>query len=348
MVKRRQRITPPAASLSSTPRSYFFFSIWTLLRLLAAPPVTIVAQAQYYDDSATDAPVRYNPVVSTDYCRLRPYQLTVSLISILCDTPGAYYSGSTAYRNSPVCVAGDKAQLDVVCKCWMIVLYDDAHSISHCLVYNNQKVRIPEGLLQYHNATAIYVQVEMGLYDHFTTVQPATSLCRMTVVRVDTDDAFCPAAGVYHWTTYYTVPYSLITDSNLQYVPDVRLTFTSVYSSSMSPDPPRLGCVITGPQALRTIQDRKAQRGGLLFGLGCALLLSLFGLLLSCRARRKRSAALVVYQRTLPNGSVPRLPLSPRRWDRPPMTLSNNSSEDGAPYGNPAYNETQLPSRPII
>jgi hypothetical protein len=220
--------------------------------------------------------------------------------------------------------------------------------------------------MQYHNATSIYVQVEMGLYDHFTTVQQPISLCRMTIVRVsngnenEDSSASCPDAGVYHWSVYYTVPYSLITDASLHYVPDVRLTFTSSYASSSSgTEPPRLGCVITGPLALRTIQDRKAQRGGLLFGLGCALLLGLFGLLLSCRARRKRSGSTLHvassshYRRTLPNGLVPKIPMPPpsrRRFDPPPLPPlpPNNSSEDGAPYGNPAYNETHLPSRPVI
>lgn len=122
MVKRRRRITPLSSS-SPPSRSYFLIYIWTLLFVYTSSPKdSIVANAQYYNDddtaasSATAAPVRYNPVVSTDYCRLRPSQITVSLLSILCDTPGAYYSGSTAYRNSPVCVAGDKAQLDIVCK----------------------------------------------------------------------------------------------------------------------------------------------------------------------------------------------------------------------------------------
>jgi hypothetical protein len=120
LVKRRQRSAPPASFSCSSP-SYFFFYFCTLLVLYAPKGNYSIVNAQYYNDddttTATSAPVRYNPVVSTDYCRLRPSQITVSLLSVLCDTPGAYYSGSTAYRYSPVCVAGDKAQLDIVCKC---------------------------------------------------------------------------------------------------------------------------------------------------------------------------------------------------------------------------------------
>lgn len=54
-----------------------------------------------------------NLLQTQDFCR-RNF-ITVSQLSVLCDTPGAYYSGSTAYRNSVVCVSGDKAKLSVTC-----------------------------------------------------------------------------------------------------------------------------------------------------------------------------------------------------------------------------------------
>jgi hypothetical protein len=44
-------------------------------------------------------------------------QISVSLLSVVCDTPGAYYSGSNAYRNSHVCVGGDLAKIDIWCTC---------------------------------------------------------------------------------------------------------------------------------------------------------------------------------------------------------------------------------------
>jgi hypothetical protein len=49
-----------------------------------------------------------------DFCR-RSYIQVISL-QLLCDTPGAYYYGSSAYRNSEVCVSGDKAHLAFQCK----------------------------------------------------------------------------------------------------------------------------------------------------------------------------------------------------------------------------------------
>lgn len=53
-------------------------------------------------------------VIIQDFCT-RNY-IQVDYLSILCDTPGAYYYGSNAYRNSKVCMSGDKAHLDIVCK----------------------------------------------------------------------------------------------------------------------------------------------------------------------------------------------------------------------------------------
>jgi hypothetical protein len=48
------------------------------------------------------------------FCR-RSY-IQVTRLWLTCDTPGAYYYGSNAYRNSEVCMSGDKANLEVECK----------------------------------------------------------------------------------------------------------------------------------------------------------------------------------------------------------------------------------------
>ena len=48
-------------------------------------------------------------------------QISVSLLSVVCDTPGAYYSGSNAYRNSHVCIGGDKAKMDLLCTLYICV-----------------------------------------------------------------------------------------------------------------------------------------------------------------------------------------------------------------------------------
>ena len=48
------------------------------------------------------------------FCR-RSY-IQVTGVWITCDTPGAYYYGGSAYRNSEVCMSGDKANILVDCK----------------------------------------------------------------------------------------------------------------------------------------------------------------------------------------------------------------------------------------
>ena len=53
-------------------------------------------------------------VLTQYYCR-RNY-IQVDFMSVLCDTPGAYYYGSNAYRNSVVCMSGDKAHVEIKCE----------------------------------------------------------------------------------------------------------------------------------------------------------------------------------------------------------------------------------------
>lgn len=53
-------------------------------------------------------------VLTEDYCK-RNF-VRVSQMTVLCDTPGAYYYGSNAYRNSEVCMSGDKAKLNITRK----------------------------------------------------------------------------------------------------------------------------------------------------------------------------------------------------------------------------------------
>ena len=76
----------------------------------------MVEEDEVYQEPATEAPYNRNKglVPTKDYCR-RNY-IQVQQMSILCDTPGAYYYGSNAYRNSVVCMSGDKAHLEVLCK----------------------------------------------------------------------------------------------------------------------------------------------------------------------------------------------------------------------------------------
>ena len=81
--------------------------------LLATGAVTAAEDYVSYDDA-------YNTTTATSndrkgfkdvqtYCRNTYVRVTD--LSLLCDSPGAYYYGSTTYRNSEVCVTGDKAKL---------------------------------------------------------------------------------------------------------------------------------------------------------------------------------------------------------------------------------------------
>ena len=115
-VRRRRR----RARCSSNPSVIF----WLVAGIGFSSVYFVRTHAQDDDGSAAtttnngeSATTILNPVVSADFCRLSPSRkrrITVPKVSVLCDTPGAYYSGSTAYRNSPVCVAGDKLRLDVL------------------------------------------------------------------------------------------------------------------------------------------------------------------------------------------------------------------------------------------
>jgi hypothetical protein len=94
--------------------------------------------------------------------------ILVEELSIVCDSPGSYYYGSSKYRNSATCVAGDKAKLQVV-------------------------FEILEDLTNYSPAISVQVQA----YGSVETVQLHSSedLCSLSIKSLD--GATCPEAGVY-------------------------------------------------------------------------------------------------------------------------------------------------------
>lgn len=118
---RRSRKRPRADS-SRVPASSKNYSSALLLFFTAFVTTTpdggaaSAAEQYQYTAAPTEAPVSSNlGVVQTqDFC-LRNY-IKVEKLSILCDTPGAYYYGSNAYRNSRVCMSGDKAHLKIKCE----------------------------------------------------------------------------------------------------------------------------------------------------------------------------------------------------------------------------------------
>jgi hypothetical protein len=101
--KRRQRPECHIRNYSSQWKTTLFI-LWT----------AFVSYSQADDASSSSSSTPLNLMATQNYCK--HHRITVSSLSILCDTPGAYYSGSNAYRNSPVCVTNDKAKLDITCE----------------------------------------------------------------------------------------------------------------------------------------------------------------------------------------------------------------------------------------
>jgi hypothetical protein len=173
----------------------------------------------------------------------------------------------------------------------------------------------------------------MGLYDHFTLVQQRTPLCLLNVVQlstihdpnIDTESSFldpydCPHSGIYQWTSYYTVPYnSMITDTDLHYVPDFRITYSTDTGN-------RIGCTVTGPIALRNIAAQKEREGFIAFGIALCIFVTIFGILLACSQYRKYRMMMVASRRSsssIANHNKNAVHLTPRRNSTMSTTTSN-------------------------
>lgn len=74
-------------------------------------------------------------LASARYCRKR--EVEVTRVTLTCDSPGAYYYGSKTYRNSEVCVDGDKVNLKVHCKrTTMLACMHEMMSQNHCISHH--------------------------------------------------------------------------------------------------------------------------------------------------------------------------------------------------------------------
>lgn len=230
----------------------------------------------------------YNPnkgiLQIQSFCKHNYVQVTS--LQLLCDTPGAYYYGSNAYRKSEVCQSGDKAFVEM-----------------DFIVPNRMVDR------------TIYMQVELGFYDHFQVVN-TTVLCALPVTLVkafppkilqgpivtvmtmndtnatitdddadandDDDDIFvnddayvlsrCTnVSGRYHLSTFYHVP--KINDNNLHYTPDIRLTFTDVQAR-------KVGCTVSGPYSILVENDTRSEHGYIALAISCSIFIFVFAFLL--------------------------------------------------------------------
>jgi len=155
----------------------------------------------------------------------------VQAVFLVCDSPGAYYRGSSTYRDSTTCIYGDKARLQLE-----FVIKDS-----------------------FTGASSIRLEIESGIYDQWKRVAILDDLCSYAgsnLIRVYTEyETFtsCPAPGRYQLDTYFTVP-AFTTDYELHYTPDVRFRFYNAKGKV-------LGCATTGTLALSGYAKDHANQG---------------------------------------------------------------------------------------
>ncbi|CAB9526382.1 expressed unknown protein [Seminavis robusta] len=168
----------------------------------------------------------------------------VKAVYLVCDSPGAYYRGSSTYRDSETCIYGDKARLQL-------------------------EFKIKDS---FTGASSIRLEVESGLYDQWKRVAILDDLCSYAgsnLQRVYSEYesmTSCPTPGLYQLDTYFTVP-AFTVDSELHYTPDLRFRFYNAKGNV-------LGCATTGTLALSGHAREHAQQGlfalmGAFFALIC-------------------------------------------------------------------------------
>jgi len=193
------------------------------------------------------------------------------------------------------------------------------------------------------------LQLESGFYDSFQSVTNSTSICTdFTVTQNgESNDYDCPEPGSYMLQTYFSVP--SIKDNSFHYTPDIKVTFYNPYGK-------RVGCSTTGTVAMLRSADSKATHGWIALGFSIVAFLSIFALLLYLSYRRKKRLEKKTeekrqpyqYFQTLPNGQV--VPYSPPSSESSTRRQESRTedTENALNISNPSYNETHIPTRPII
>jgi hypothetical protein len=191
------------------------------------------------------------------------------------------------------------------------------------------------------------LKIESGVYDSFQTVGSYADICQsenVTVTSTDGSGTGCPNPGSYQIYTTYQMP--SIHDSSLHYTPDIKLSFTNSEGETV-------GCATTGTVAEHHYQDKRATTGLIALGLGLLVFLMVFASLLHLSHRRKKRLETVLenrkqsyhYFRALPNGQVIPMHGAQAVTARRPIAVL---SDDAINISNPAYNETHLPTRPML
>ena len=201
------------------------------------------------------------------------------------------------------------------------------------------------------------------MYDSFQRVIDPTPICSLQIEKMDYERmSSCPTYGNFRFNSRFYLP-ELVADANkaFHFTPDLNITFTDTHRN-------RLGCAVTGTSALHVHAQRRHHFG--MMSLGFALFVFGFvfaGLLFLSYRRKKRLESLsekkkprYQYFRTLPNGQVipiqqgqsPPVGPPPQHMPLPPAGVPYNvpggAPQEAFQISNPAYNETQLPPRPVI
>lgn len=189
--------------------------------------------------------------------------------------------------------------------------------------------------------------IHSGLYNTWKTVKNVSDICSDLTVTANNGYQECPDAGKYTLKTYFTVP--SIPDFYLQYTPDLKIYFFEATTKE------RLGCSTTGTIAMRLSAQEGASQGLIALTVVIAAFCIIFGMLLYLSYRRKKRLENLSeekkhsyrYFRTLPNGQVIPLP-SQKKGPPTPTTTTVLHNAEAMNISNPSYNETNLPTRPII
>jgi len=189
----------------------------------------------------------------------------VNEMYLTCDSPSAYYNYGTdksSYEESTRCKYGDKGKIYVY------------FSISD------------------YGWVGVDISIDVGVMNSYVTVQSATDVCSLGVLKVESDDdsVQCPGAGDYqlYWT--FTVP-DIVGDEQLQYYPDIRVKFSNPPDDNDDDGSTKritLGCAGFGTAA--TVQENTNHniRGEWALGIALAIFFSIFGLCLFMVYQRKK------------------------------------------------------------
>jgi hypothetical protein len=187
----------------SSMRPFFLLS----LSLLLLANLSTAEENQSDEDAAYEEAVQNQSQEDSSFNVCSNAVIEVEAISILCDSPGSYYYGSSKYRNSDTCTAGDKAKIQL-----------DIYIADPDAIYAAGASLITIGVQGYGNSADQIVYQD-------------ADLCSLSSLKA-LDGTSCPAQGQYRITTqfYWTGSSS---SSNDIWIPTVSVGFKSNLDKSV-------------------------------------------------------------------------------------------------------------------